>query len=520
LNVKATHAFNIIRGLSTSYFRFAIFVLGNFLLTPVILEYTGQDGYGLWATIRSVMAYLLLLDFGLTPAITKFVAEYSAQEDQKALSGFVSTALSTYLVLAAFVLGIGVISSGPITHFLNFPRELVTEGRVVLLVTSLTVAIRFPGTVLSGLIYGHQRLAVLNATKIAETVGWVGFSILALHLGFGLIGLALAQLLSQLLMTAIQLGFVRLTFPRISFNLQSFSLDIFRKTFSYSAYQFITIIGHTIIFSSDNLVISRYLSTAAVASYAVAFRLNRQVLQIIYEVGGVFFPTFSALRAVEDGNRLQRALLVCGKISAGLAIFSFITMVFFGPSIITLWVGAENYVGTTTLILLAGVVLMSSFINTGATLLQGIGEMREMSISYSVEALLSVVLSILLVHRFGVVGVALGTFLAQAATNLWFILWRATRQAGLSISIYLKSAIWPPLYVSVPSVICAFLLRSLASPTNWFGLGIEILAVLLCYAISYWVFAIAPVERTLYFERVRQALLGSALKDTQTGIDT
>jgi hypothetical protein len=171
LSEKATHAFNIIRGLSTSYLRFAIFVLGNFLLTPVILERTGQDGYGLWATIRSVMANLLLLDFGLTPATTKFVAEYSAQEDQKALNGFVSTALSTYLVLAALVLGIGLISNGPIAHFLNFPRELVAEGRMVLLLTSLTVAIRFPATVLSGLIYGHQRLAVLDATKIAEIVG-------------------------------------------------------------------------------------------------------------------------------------------------------------------------------------------------------------------------------------------------------------------------------------------------------------------------------------------------------------
>src|SRR5512145_131848 len=80
-----------------------------FVLTPFILSQLGDATYGLWVLVGSVVGYGFLLDFGITGAVTKYVAEYRTRGEGGLARSLIATALWTnagvgFVVIAASVL--------------------------------------------------------------------------------------------------------------------------------------------------------------------------------------------------------------------------------------------------------------------------------------------------------------------------------------------------------------------------------------------------------------------------------
>src|SRR5262249_16133486 len=64
-----------------------------FFLTPFILHQLGPTGYGIWILVGSVVAYGALLNFGMTGAIVKYIAEHRAKGESEQAQSLVATAL-------------------------------------------------------------------------------------------------------------------------------------------------------------------------------------------------------------------------------------------------------------------------------------------------------------------------------------------------------------------------------------------------------------------------------------------
>lgn len=73
--VKARATLNyVIIGLNT---------LTGLLYTPYMLRCLGQNEYGLYSLVASVIAYLTLLDFGFGSAIVRYIAKIRATGTKK-----------------------------------------------------------------------------------------------------------------------------------------------------------------------------------------------------------------------------------------------------------------------------------------------------------------------------------------------------------------------------------------------------------------------------------------------------
>src|SRR5687767_11973296 len=79
-------------------------IITGFFMQPFLVHHLGDTVFGVWVLIGSLAGYLGLLDFGLTPATVKYVAEHRARNDQAAINRLVSGGLVVFSVLGAFVL--------------------------------------------------------------------------------------------------------------------------------------------------------------------------------------------------------------------------------------------------------------------------------------------------------------------------------------------------------------------------------------------------------------------------------
>ena len=62
------------RNLASNYLAYAASILSGLILTPIIIDAIGQEGYGAWIFIVSLTTMLRLLDFGITPTVIRFTA--------------------------------------------------------------------------------------------------------------------------------------------------------------------------------------------------------------------------------------------------------------------------------------------------------------------------------------------------------------------------------------------------------------------------------------------------------------
>src|SRR5947208_3147918 len=65
-------------------------------LTPYIVRKLGPAGYGVWATLFSLVAYYGFLDFGFRPAVVRFCAHYGATNQPDRINEILNTLLAYY----------------------------------------------------------------------------------------------------------------------------------------------------------------------------------------------------------------------------------------------------------------------------------------------------------------------------------------------------------------------------------------------------------------------------------------
>ncbi len=67
-------------GAALNYVIIALNTLTGLLYTPYMLRCLGQNEYGLYSLVSSVIAYLTILDFGFGNAIIRYTAKFRAEK--------------------------------------------------------------------------------------------------------------------------------------------------------------------------------------------------------------------------------------------------------------------------------------------------------------------------------------------------------------------------------------------------------------------------------------------------------
>ncbi len=147
-----------------------------------------------------------------------------------------------------------------------------------------------------------------------------------------------------------------------------------------------------------------------------------------------------------------------------IAVLAAIFVLFFGPRIIRLWVGEENYVGDRVLYIFCAIMVTSLIVQVSATLLTGTGKHAPIAYLGLLEAALNLGLSIIFVRYWGVLGVAMGTILSGVPTNLWFSLWYACRVLEIKARHVVARCIAPAVLYGAAHTALYFLLVRLVFP--------------------------------------------------------
>ena len=121
------------------------------------------------------------------------------------------------------------------------------------------------------------------------------------------------------------------------------------------------------------------------------------------------------------------------------------------------------------------------------------------------DILLNIGLSVALVSRYGLIGVALGTALPYAVLNVAVLVPIACRTLNVPLRRFAAVVITPSLVALLPAVAVAVLLRSTTTPTSFVIVLGECAVVGVVYVAAFCGFGLRPADRARYVGAVRRA---------------
>jgi O-antigen/teichoic acid export membrane protein len=412
----------IAQNVLSNWVALAVNTAAGFFLAPFVVHHLGNLVYGVWVIITSLVAYMSLLDLGLRGAVTRFVSKGWAQGTHEESSRAASGALWIRLWISLLIIAAGLILSASFGHVFIVPLALQRSARLALMVTAVSVAINLWCGVFGGVMVALQRYDLTSGVAIAQTaVRAAGFVFLLLA-GHGILALALWDLFSSLGANLVVIALCFRIYPQLKIVFGWPDRATLAKLWNYSLYVFLINLAVQVTYYSDNLVVGAFLSPVAVTFYAVGGILITYTRQIVSSMTTTFTPLASTLEAMGSDHNLRR-LLIHGTRAALIVSLPIEAALFFrGHTFIRLWMGAQyaQPSGTVLRILLLSVVFSSANVTSGG-IVYGMEKHKRIALWALGEGAANLILSLILVRRMGIYGVAWGSAIPSVIIEL--LLW-------------------------------------------------------------------------------------------------
>src|SRR5258708_24045325 len=101
----------ILRNVGSSWFALGVNMWVGIFLSPYILHRLGDNAFGIWIVVFSVTGYYGLFDLGIRSSIVRYVAKFSATDEQEELDRLVNTAMFSYSGIGILTMVITLISA-------------------------------------------------------------------------------------------------------------------------------------------------------------------------------------------------------------------------------------------------------------------------------------------------------------------------------------------------------------------------------------------------------------------------
>lgn len=490
-------------------------VIVAFFLTPYILRSLGDVRYGVWSIAMGVTGYYGLLDLGISAGISQYLTRHLAENDSEQLSKTASTGV---VALAACGIVISIISlavAGNASVLFRIPVELKNETTLVITITGLSVAVQFLFFTYSAVFTAVQRFDIANAIGIATRILSAAATLFTLKMGYGLVGLSIVLAATNVADYTLRWRLAKRLLPSMRISVRLASRESLMPLVKYGVWNLAVAGGVRLISYTNTLVIGIFMPISAVAPFAVAASLRSYFEDVFARAGQVFFPVATELDAQRKTNAMQSLYLVSSKLMFLASAACGILALCWSPQFFQLWVGRDQATpaGYPAIALIFSLLLLGSMISVaqriGYQVFLGMRRLPFLASLIAFEGLGNLALSVILVRKYGLIGVSVGTLIPAIVFEGILHPFFVCRLLQIGFGTYCRRVLVRPAVVFLAALPIVFTLSHSHDFSSWLRF--------FTYAAASGV-VIAPVVFLLGMEKAERQFAYTGLHNALTAL--
>lgn len=492
-------------GALLSYVSIALNNVIGLLYTPFMLRMIGQNEYGLYSLVASIVAYLTVLDLGFGNAIirytSKFRAEGKIQEQYEMFGMFLLLYCSISII--ALIAGVGLYFNTGTIFGSTMTAEDLDKVRIMLLMMTFNVCFTFPMSIWGAIITAYENFIFQKLVNIVRIILNPLVMILFLCMGYKAIAMVVITTLFNIITLCINAWYCRRKL-HIKIRVGKFHWGFFKEVSVYSFWIFLNVIIGRIYWSTGQFILGIYKGAAAISVYAIAVQLQSLYNSFSTAISSVFLPRITTMVTKENNEQAISDLFIrTGRIQYIIMSFILTGFILFGHSFIIIWAGTDYEDAYTISLLLFIPITVPLIQNLGIAILQARNQMKFRSIVYLLIAIASFGISIPLAQKYGGIGCAIGTSSALIIGQIIIMNIYYYKKVHIDIPkfwIEISKMSIAPLIVGI---VCWNILRQVVI-NDFLSLSTAILLFSVFYLPAIWLWTMNNHERNLFMKPIQR----------------
>lgn len=487
-------------GAVLSYVSLGFSTLSGIFYTPYLLRKLGQTEFGLYSLAASVIAYLVLLDFGFHGSIVRFAAKLRAENKNREQYEMFGMFWVIYCALALLVAVAGFFIVTNVESLLDVKTmtpEQIFRAKIIICILLGNLCFNFPMSIFSAIVVAYERFIFFKSISILRMILQIAVMILLLMWGYKAIALAVLLTTLNVLTLFVNMIYCFLKL-KIRIYFTNFDLSLLKEISIFSFFTLFFSLMNNIFWSSGQLILGHTSGLDATAVYAVAVSLVGFYISVSCCIPGLFLPRLVGMLTQNDAEKnISDLFIKVGRLQFYIVGTIFAGFVIYGKFFVGWWAGAgyeQVYVVTVILMLAQFPPLIQ---NIGLEVLKAKNQLGFCFVMYFVFAFIGLIISFLGAKYFGVIGCAAGTFFALifgqgVAVNVYF--WK---KIHINVPAFWRQIMKLSLPVLIISV-AFFILEKYCASDSFMWWACRGAFYLLVVFVGYYGFAMNKFEKNLF----------------------
>ncbi|SDW60378.1 lipopolysaccharide biosynthesis protein [Marinobacter mobilis] len=440
-------------------------IVAGLIMMPLMIRLLGEDLYGIWIVIGSIIGSLYLFDIGMASSVTRFISFSLSRDDREQATRVVSTAFAIYSCLALIVFAASVI----IAFFSGYIVENPDNTRLVqilIIIVGMNVAVEFPFKSYAGIAGYHLRQDLMSYSQIIFRILGAALTAYLLYAGYKLIAVALVQFTVSLLSNLVFRYIAYYLEPKLRVRLKTVDRPTFKEIFGFSSWSFVIDLTRLLKERGDVWMVAAFTSPALLTVYYVGVRLVEYSNQLLYKAFGFTLPLYTEAIAREDDQELERKVKLFLRLNTLVSGIVLIGAVLFGRDVIRIWMGDSFSAADAAIvfIVLLAAKLLVFITNPFTNVLFAMAKHRYQAYVSGAEAITSLALIPVFMQVLDnpLLAAALAIGLPFTITRTLIVPFIVQRNTRLSVALLYKTLLPLVIPILVFGYLCHLLLATVA----------------------------------------------------------
>lgn len=394
-------------------------VLG-LIYTPILLKYLGDEKYGLWSTILSIISWINYCDVGIGQGLRNILSKEIAEDHREKIKSLVSTAFIILTLISSTLLIVGIISSFWLDWFKIFNTKEKMQAPMI--ISMVFICINFVLSLSNSIFYALQmshRVAIRNC--IIQIFNIIGVVFLSKVSNGNLVYLSFLFGITSSIVYIISMVQIFKNHSYIRISISAFRKDNVMEISNTGIKFFIIQLSCIALYTVDNLLISNLFGSAAVTPFNITYRIFNTAYAFLLAICVPYWSKTTEALAKKDFKWIETSIGHLYKI-AGLAICGYVFLAIIFKPLSYIWLRRELEYPQGLIGVMCLYYCLYSIVTVNVQIINGTGEINFQLILMIIMGAANIPLSILLAKNFslGVVGIRLATTILMAIGTVAF----------------------------------------------------------------------------------------------------
>lgn len=395
-----------------------IMVIYGFVVPKIIISKFGSDVNGLISSITQFLAYIALLESGFGPVVRSVLYKPLANKDNKQIEGILKSSESFFRKIAMVFVGYIVVLIFVYPRIINSDFDYFFTISLLIIISASTFAEYYFGMTYRLFLQADQKTYIISIIQIF------------LYIANILIVVFLARINASIQMIKIVTGFVFILRPILQnlyvkshYNIHlkhvNEKVNIEQKWDGLAQHIAAVIHGNT-----DITVLSIFSTLTEVSVYSVYLLVVKGIKNVTLSLSSGIDASWGDMMARGERENLNKKFNMYEVIYHTMNTIIFTCTIILIVPFITVYtkkIVDANYIRPLFGVLIVISEYLWAIRLPYSSITIAAGHFKQTRIGAWVECLVNIVLSVILVRRYGLVGVAIGTIVAMTIRTIEFI---------------------------------------------------------------------------------------------------